>query len=61
MAKLFSRYLALGALAVCLLFVPHYIYAAEIHFAVIPNTTAGDTATIIEARIDPPATRPQCS
>jgi hypothetical protein len=38
---------------IVLFFVPQSIFAAELIFKIVPNTTPNDSATIVEVRIDP--------
>ncbi len=50
--SLFS-FFVIGIAALCALVSPHDARAALITFNVVPNTVSGDTATIVEVRVDP--------
>jgi hypothetical protein len=53
MSKIFTSRLFAQTVLLSLFLVPQGIFAAELIFKVAPNTRAGDSATIIEVRIDP--------
>ncbi len=53
MSKIFTSRLFAQVVLLSLLLVPQGIFAAGLVFKVVPNTKAGDSATIIEVRIDP--------
>lgn len=53
MHKIFSSYLIVGVVGLFILLTPQNIFAAQLTFKVVPNSVAGDGATVVEVRIDP--------